>query len=112
MLLHEYVVLNLSMLLLWIVILPEGVNQNLVKVTNSCLPLLVVSFVISNEYLDKSTMCFLTTAQKCLLTASSWTRLGDKSNIATCCVTLVKVDFRVSFVIGNMNFLTLISLRV
>ena len=71
MLLHEYVVLNLSMLLLWLVILPEGVNQNLVKVTNSCLPLLVVSFVISisNEYLDKTTMCFLKTAQKWLLIA-------------------------------------------
>ena len=71
MLLHEYVVLNLSMLLLWLVILPEGVNQNLVKVANSCLPLLVVSFVItiSNENLDKSTMCFLTTAKNCLLTA-------------------------------------------
>ena len=68
---NEYVVLNLSMLLLWLVILPEGVNQNLVKVTNSCLPLLVVSFVISisNEYLDKTTMCFLKTAQKWLLIA-------------------------------------------
>ena len=66
---NEYVVLNLSMLLLWLVILPEGVNQNLVKVTNSCLPLLVVSFVIStsNKYLDKTTMCFLKTAKKWLL---------------------------------------------